>query len=282
MGIRMRINNPFRFAIAIPARYGSSRFPGKPLAKIAGKTMVERVLDTARKAARMCGDYGIDIFVTTEDTRISDHVQHDLGADCIITSPDCKTGSDRVLAALEHLDKQPDFILNLQGDAPFTPVNVIEAILKTFILAPETQVATPVYRLGWEELDLLREAKNRTPYSGTTVSVNAENKAMWFSKNIIPAIRNEQQLRADSTYSPVLQHIGLYGFRRDILERFCSLDEGVYERLEGLEQLRMLENGISISAVEIKAGQGVIRSGVDSPQDLKRAEEYIAKYGEIV
>lgn len=262
-----------RLAIAIPARYGSTRFAGKPLAMIAGKTMLSRVVDAARKAAE--GYENVDIFVTTEDKRIHDHAD-EIGIPCIDTPASCPTGSDRVLSAIRQLDNWPDFIINLQGDAPFTPPEVIKKIFDTFIEDPKLEVVTPVHRLRWSDLDRLREAKKNTPFSGTTATINAQGRALWFSKNILPAIRKEAQLRDTEEFSPVYQHIGLYGFRSDILEKFCRLPEGIYESLEGLEQLRMLENGIRIQAVEIDIAQGHIQSGIDSPEDLQRAEIYLA------
>jgi 3-deoxy-manno-octulosonate cytidylyltransferase (CMP-KDO synthetase) len=268
-----------RFAIAIPARYNSTRFPGKPLVKIAGKTMIQRVLEIAHKAAKPYGE-NIDVFVTTDDKRIADHVENDLGNHCINTPPSCKTGSDRVLSALRQLSEWPDFVINLQGDAPFTPFVVVQDIIEGFNLNSKAEVITPVHRLSWEGLDDLRKAKSKTPFSGTTAVVNSKGQALWFSKNILPAMRNEKDLREASPYSPVYQHVGLYGFRSDILERFCSLPEGIYEKLEGLEQLRMLENGIRINTVEISPEHGTIQSGIDSPEDVRRAEKFFAKYGE--
>ena len=258
--------NIMKIAIAIPARYGSTRFPGKPLAEIGGQSMLSRVVDLARSS-------GIeDIFVTTEDQRIADHADA-IGAECVITSDNCATGSDRVLEALQKREDMPDFVLNLQGDAPFTPPAAIAAILKAFEDSPE--VATPVHRLSWSDLDRLREAKATTPFSGTTAIVK-DGKALWFSKNILPAIRKEEAMRENDTISPVYQHMGLYGFRTDILERFCALPQGHYEQLEGLEQLRMLENGITITAVEIDIADGDIQSGIDTPEDLARAEKMLA------
>ena len=253
-------------AIIIPARYGSTRFPGKPLAEIGGQSMLSRVVDVARKAAEQFDD--IDILVTTEDQRIADHAS-EIVVECILTG-DCTTGSDRVLAAAKASGQDYDFILNLQGDAPFTPPSVITAILDAFKTNP--QVVTPVHRLNWDDLDRLREAKKTTPFSGTTAIVK-DGKALWFSKNIIPAIRKEDR---DAALSPVYQHMGVYGFRMDVLESFCALPQGYYEQLEGLEQLRMLENGIEISTVEVEIESGAIQSGIDSPEDLKRAEKLLA------
>lgn len=264
-----------KISIAIPARYASTRFPGKPLAEIGGRSMLGRVVDLARGVAAMHED--IDVFVTTEDQRIADHAA-EIGAECVMTG-DCATGSDRVLAALkarvDNGHEMPDFVLNLQGDAPFTPVSVVEAIINEARSNPKAEVVTPVHPLSWDDLDRLRAAKEETPFSGTTAIIGADSCAMWFSKNIIPAIRKEEDLRGASDVSPVYQHIGLYGFRVDVLERFCALPMGVYETLEGLEQLRMLENGIKITAVSVAIDKGQIQSGVDTPEDLARANAAI-------
>lgn len=257
-----------KISIAIPARYGSTRFPGKPLAEIGGQSMLSRVVNLAREVAG--DDPDISYFVTTEDQRIADHAA-EIGAPCIMTSDDCATGSDRVLAALRQIDEWPDFILNLQGDAPFTPKSVVQAIIQALKENPKAEVVTPVHALSWDDLDRLREAKKTTPFSGTTAIVDTHDRALWFSKNIIPGIRKEDDLHAVSDISPVHQHIGLYGFRTDILERFCELPMGVYEKLEGLEQLRMLENGIKVTAVKVDIDKGQIQSGVDTPEDLVRA-----------
>lgn len=262
-----------KLAIAIPARYGSTRFPGKPLAMIGKKTMLERVVDIAHEAAEKYDD--ITIFVTTENMRIAEHAR-DIGVACITTPASCKTGSDRVLSALRQLDQWPDFIVNLQGDAPFTPPSVIQKLFDAFSDTPQCEVITPVHRLSWRDLDSLRERKKATPFSGTTAIVDETGRALWFSKTILPAIRNETELRNESPLlSPVYQHMGLYGFRPDSLEQFCRLPQSRYEELEGLEQLRMLEGGIRIQTVAVEIPEGAIQSGIDSPEDLKRAEEFI-------
>jgi len=145
----------------------------------------------------------------------------------------------------------------------------LQALIKAFENNPE--VVTPVHRLSWDDFDRLREAKKTTPFSGTTAIVK-DGRALWFSKNIIPAIRKEDR---SALLSPVYQHMGLYGFRVDILERFCALPQGYYEQLEGLEQLRMLENEIEVTAVPVDIDQGQIQSGIDTPEDLARAEEML-------
>lgn len=263
-------------AIIIPARYGSTRFPGKPLAMIAGKTMLQRVVEVGRQAA--AGHADIRLLVATEDRRIADHAA-DIGVECVLTSADCPTGSDRVLEAADTAGGDFDFLISLQGDAPFTPIDAIRKMIDTARSEPATEVVTPVVRLRWAELDALRAAKQSTPFSGTTAIVGTDNFARWFSKTIIPAIRNEDKLRAQGEFSPVLQHLGLYGYRTDILRRFVSLPQGHYEQLEGLEQLRLLENNITIRVVSIEVASGLAQAGIDSPEDIGRAELLLQRAG---
>lgn len=260
-------------AIVIPARYGSTRFPGKPLAMIGGKTMLARVVDVAHAAA--AAHKNTSVIVTTEDSRIAHHA-HEIGAQCIITPAECATGSDRVLAALNQIEKKFDCVINLQGDAPFTPPAAITALITAFEKNPQAEVVTAVHRLSWAALDALREAKKMTPFSGTTAIVDQTGRAVWFSKNIIPALRGEDDLRRATSVSPVLQHMGLYGYTPGALARFCALPQSRYEVLEGLEQLRFLENGITIHTVEIDPPAGGIHGGIDSPGDLARAQALFA------
>jgi 3-deoxy-manno-octulosonate cytidylyltransferase (CMP-KDO synthetase) len=264
---------PAKTAIVIPARYGSTRFPGKPLAKIAGQTMLERVYYLAVKASEDFRD-DVAIYITTEDQRIADHATN-IGAKCILTSKDAPTGSDRVLEAIKKTKQNFEFVINLQGDAPFTPREAIEKMVREFQRDLDLEVVTPVQQLTWNALDALREAKKTTPFSGTTVIIDKTDHALWFSKNIMPAIRDEKKQRVDEKFSPVYQHLGLYGFRIDVLEKFCSLPQSFYEKLEGLEQLRLLENGIRIKTVPLL--KSIIHSGIDSPEDLQRAEAIYAK-----
>lgn len=261
-------------AIIIPARYGSTRFPGKPLALIGGQSMLSRVVGIAREAALKSKN--VAVAVATEDSRIAEHCRA-IGVECVMTSDSCRTGSDRVLEAVTHLGGGFDFVLGLQGDAPFTPVAAPLKMIEAFIGDPSIEVVTPVVRLRWDELSSLREAKKLTPFSGTTCVIDAKGRALWFSKNILPAIRKEDELREKGEFSPVYQHIGLYGFRFDILKKFVSLSEGRYEKLEGLEQLRLLENGIAIQTVTIDVDAGMAQAGVDSPEDLARAEKLLAE-----
>lgn len=262
-----------KIAIVIPARYASTRFPGKPLAMLSGRSMLNRVYDLAQEAAK--GLDTVEVLIATEDQRIADHAAT-FGAPCVITSDACPTGSDRVLAAVLQMNGRPDFVVNLQGDAPFTPPAIVRAVIEKWLGDPDLSVVTPVATLRWKELDTLRDNKAVTPFSGTTCITDAEGRAVWFSKNIIPAIRKENR---DEEFSPVQQHIGLYGFRTDILEKFVSLPEGRYEKLEGLEQLRLLENNIPVQTVAVAVDVGMAQAGIDSPEDLARAEILMGQTG---
>lgn len=265
--------------IVIPARFGSTRLPGKPLAMIAGQTMLQRVVRIAAVAA--AGDPDITLLVATDDARIGKHAQ-ELGVPWTMTPISCPTGTDRALQAVRQLKTQPDFVVNLQGDTPLLPPDFLRALLDAFAARP-CDVVTPVTQLTWDELDQLREHKKVTPFSGTTAIFDTTTgRAFWFSKTILPALRAEDALRRQRALSPVWRHIGLYGYARPMLERFGDLPEGYFERLEGLEQLRILENGYMIRCVPVDYKGRANMSGVDSPEDIARAEALIAKHGELL
>ena len=256
--------------IVIPARMASKRFPGKPLAEIAGVSMIRR---TAKVAAKI---FKADYVVATDHPDIAAHCkQHDLPV--VMTDADLPSGSDRALAAANLVAPDADIIVNLQGDAPFTNPVHVDAIIER-LSEDEVDIATPAIQLTWEALDDLRKAKRTTPFSGTTV-IETHGRAVWFSKTIIPAIRKETVLREAGPLSPVLRHVGLYGFRRAALERFVSLPQSHYETLEGLEQLRALETGMYIAVVKVDPPR-VSSPGIDTPEDLTRADALIAAHGD--
>lgn len=241
--------------------------------------MLQRVVEGAVAGSRGYGD--VQLVVATDDERIRAHAD-ELGVRAVMTPVSCPTGTDRALAALQVLGGEFAAVLNIQGDTPLTPPAIIAAMVGAIAEDPTREVITPVVPLSWAELDALRTQKVTTPFSGTTVIRLPDGRAAWFSKQIIPAIRNEEKLRAASAVSPVYRHIGIYSYRTDILERYVSLGEGFYEKLEGLEQLRALEHGITIHTVIVNPGDRPSMSGVDSPEDVARAEALIAAYGEPV
>ncbi|MBU2582478.1 MAG: 3-deoxy-manno-octulosonate cytidylyltransferase [Alphaproteobacteria bacterium] len=260
--------------IVIPARYGSTRLPGKPLAVIEGRTLLERVVDVAARAAKLTGAAYV---VATDDERIVRHAG-EIGAPAVMTDADLRTGTDRALAAHTACGSTADFILNLQGDAPFTEADHLARLIECSNTL-EADVITPVIRLDWQALDDIRERKLKTPFSGTTCVRGADGRAFWFSKNIMPAVRNEAELRKQSGMSPVFRHIGLYAYRLSSLKRFTQLPAGTYETLEGLEQLRFIENGMIVHTVEVERPR-ISMSGIDSKEDADLAAQLIRKHGD--
>ncbi len=263
-----------RGLIVVPARYGSTRLPGKPLLYISGHTLLERVVAVAKVAADLAGR--CEVVVATDDDRIAAHAT-ELGVDVAMTAAELNSGSSRAYAAAAQSPNTPELVINLQGDAPFIPPETVAGLIQA-LREGDADVATPVYRLDWARLDQLREHKLTVPFSGTCCIRADDGRAIWFSKNIIPAIRGEAELRSQP-FSPVWQHMGLYGYRFAALEWFASADTGYYERLEGLEQLRFLENGRIIATIEVEPPVHAV-SGIDSPEDAAAAEASIAQFGD--
>lgn len=272
VGAGSRIDAPD--LIVIPARYGSTRLPGKPLIPIAGRTLLERVWANAREAALLAGDCAV--VVATDDERIADHAGQ-LGAEVVRTSSALDCGSARARAAARQRPRVPDRVVCLQGDAPFITPKIVAAMVDA-LRRGEADVATPVYRLDWNQLDRLRAHKRSTPFSGTTCLRDAQGRALWFSKTILPAIRHEALLRKEAK-SPVWQHLGLYAYTMKALDWFADTPPGVYEELEGLEQLRFLENGWSVATIAVDPPEHA-SSGIDTAADVALAEEAIARFGD--
>lgn len=257
-------------AIIIPARYASKRFPGKPLAKLLGKEVLGHVIDRANATAQKIKN--IDVVVATDDERISAYCET-INIKCVMTSTDLNTGTDRVLAAANLLNPRPSIIVNLQGDAPFIYDDMIYAVINALINNPHIDIATPVTQLSWDALDQLRISKQTTPFSGTTVIRKSDGTARWFSKAVIPALKTEQKIRGKGDErSPIFRHIGLYAFRYEALAKFAALPPSYFETLEELEQLRALENNMSILTVPVDYNGRAEMTGIDSPEDLSRAE----------
>lgn len=218
----------------------------------------------------------VALAVATDDGEIADHA-HAVGCDAIMTGADISTGSGRALAAALSLPHQPDFVVNLQGDSPFQPTGALGAVIAA--LEAGAQVATPVVELDWAALDALRDHKTRSPFSGTTCARAPDGHALWFSKTIIPAIRDEVQLRDRLPRSPVWRHIGLYGYALDALRRFEAAAPTALEQLEGLEQLRLLELGIPVVTVPVDPPL-FDSSGIDTEADIVRVEAMISTHGD--
>ncbi|WP_262504465.1 cytidylyltransferase domain-containing protein [Sphingobium sp. KCTC 72723] len=248
--------------------------PRKPLRSIAGRTLLHRTIAMARAA--IGARDGVALTVATDDDEIADHVRA-VGCEAVMTDSAIATGSGRALAAALAQDVVPQFIVNLQGDSPFQPTGALGAVIAA--LEAGAPVATPVIALDWRALDALRDHKTRSPFSGTTCARAPDGRALWFSKNIIPAIRGEDALRASQPRSPVWRHVGLYGYALDALRAFEAAPPTVLEELEGLEQLRLLELGIPVMTVPVDP-PSFDSSGIDTEADITRVEALIALHGD--
>lgn len=266
--------------IVIPARYASSRLPGKPLIKIAGKEMILRV---AEIASYICNkNTNCDYVVATDDLRIIEFCnQHQLKV--VMTAEDCANGTERCMDAINKLKVSPKLIINLQGDNPLCPPWVIQSLIDDW-QKYKANIYTPYVQLNWQEYELLKKSKETTPYSGTTVLIDKNRYALAFSKKIIPAIRNVENAKAKMPLSPIRKHIGLYAYTYDTLSKYSESDISEYELscIEGLEQMRFLYNGLKIKMVEVDYRNRETPSGVDSQEDVERAEILIERYGEFI
>lgn len=271
--------------IVIPARYHSTRLPGKPLIEIRGVPMIQRV---AAIAAHVCGkNPACDYAVATDHGDIEAFCR-ERGIPCRMTPESCRSGSERCWEVVKNWPDRPDFAINLQGDNPFCPPHAIQALIDAWMesAAGANAVFTPAVRLSWEALSSLEKSKANpaTKFSGTTVTVTKNGYASYFSKTIIPAIRKRDKgMEASPSASPVRQHVGLYAYAREALERYFHMEESPYEKswTEGLEQNRFLWNDMPVRVVDVDYRGRAITSGVDSPEDVRKAEEYLDKYGEL-
>jgi len=265
--------------IVIPARYQSSRLPGKPLVKIAGVEMIKRVSDIADYICKKNEE--CDYVVATDDNRIVEFCETN-GIKSVLTDENCKSGTERCWDAVKKENRKPELIINLQGDNPLCPPYILQDIIDSW-KKHNADVYTPCIHLGWGEYEQLVESKKTTPYSGTTVLVNREGDALAFSKTIIPTIRKVDVAKEKMEKSPVRQHIGLYAYTYSALEKYFNLPHSDYEKdyIEGLEQMRFLANGLQVRMVEVDIKGRAFTGGVDSPEDIKRVEAVIEKYGEF-
>lgn len=239
----------------IPARYGSKRFPGKALASLAGRTVIEHVF--AR--ASMCSALD-DVIVATDDKRILDTVEG-FGGKAVMTSTEHKSGSDRLGEAAQDLDA--DIIINIQGDEPFLEPAVIEAVLEPMRSTNPPDIATVGVPLASEEDYLNPDV--------VKVVTDLTGRAVYFSRSSIP--------HGWDPGNKGLRHIGIYAYLRESLLRFVSLPESYLESLEKLEQLRAIENGMRIDVIQIGNFTGI---GIDRPRDLAKAEKMIKSGADTV
>lgn len=253
-------------AIVIPARYASTRFPGKPLMPIRDKTgMAKPLIQWSHEAASAV--HGADgVFVATDDRRIADAVAA-FGGATLMTPEDCANGTERVAACLNALPAA-DLLINLQGDALLTPPAFVEALIAHMEAHPQTQVATIAVRCSPETFRHLAEDAAQGRVGGTTVVLNAADEALYFSKRILPYLPAGRMPDADT---PVLLHLGLYAYRRAALETYAAAGATMLEQVEGLEQLRFLVTGLPMQVLIMEeTGYPIVE--VNNPSDIALVE----------
>ena len=245
-----------KFTAIIPARYASTRFPGKPLAMLGGKAVIQRVYE---QAVSILGE----AYVATDDERILTAVRA-FGGQAVMTRTDHKSGTDRIQEAAEKLKTDADVIINIQGDEPFIAPSQIKAVMQCFV-DDRTDIAT-----------LIRPFASELPFSSlenpnvVKVVVDSNNRARYFSRSVIPYVRGKEREKWSSTVQ-YYTHIGLYAYRANVLMEITQISQSRLELAESLEQLRWLENGYTIQT----AISNVETIGIDTPADLKRAEHYL-------
>jgi len=238
----------------IPARYASTRFPGKPLARIAGKTLIQHVVEQCQRAKSLA-----EVIVATDDTRIWEVAQEFCRVE--MTRPEHPSGSDRIAEVAERCGG--DAVVNIQGDEPLINPGVIDAVANALAQNEMSTAATPIRHP--EEYDNLNVVK---------VVVNAAGHALYFSRRTIPYLREAASRPVPEQLAafPFLKHLGIYGYRRETLLRLVKFPVSPLENAEKLEQLRALENGIAIAVVRVAYDS----IGVDLPEDVKRVEAILA------
>ena len=242
-----------KFTGIIPARYASTRFPGKPLAILGGKTVIQRVYEQVASVLD-------EAWVATDDERIRQAVEA-FGGRAVMTRTDHKSGTDRIEEAAEKIGTLADVIIYVQGDEPFIQRSQLETIMHLFD-DPETQIGT----IG-KPFETIEQAEN--PNSPKIVC-DVRGYALYFSRSVIPFVRGHEKGEWLQVY-PFLKHLGLYAYRRDVLRQITQLPQSSLEQAESLEQLRWLQNGY-----RIKVGLTTVETvGIDTPEDLQRAEAFL-------
>lgn len=242
-----------KFIGIIPARYASTRFPGKPLALLGGKPVIQHVYEKVAAVLEAA-------YVATDDERIYDVVKS-FGGQVVMTRTDHKSGTDRIEEAIEKIGGEWDVVVNVQGDEPFVAKSQLDTICHCFD-DPTTQIAT----LG-KTFESMEAVQN--PNSPKIV-VDNMGFAMYFSRSVIPYVRGKEK-SSWLTHYPFLKHLGIYAYRKDVLRQVTQLPQSSLEIAESLEQLRWLQNGF-----KIKVGTTDVETvGIDTPQDLERAEEFL-------
>lgn len=253
----MKASETIRFTAIIPVRYASSRFPGKPLALIGGRPMIRRVYEQAAKAVE-------NVYVATDDERIAALVKS-FGANVVMTLPTHPSGTDRCAEAIRKIEEltgiTSDVVLNIQGDEPFIRPEQI-SLLKACFNDGRADIATLIRQIGREE-----EINNPNQ---PKVITDLYGNAIYFSRTAIPFIRDTEPGSWTSKHT-YYKHIGIYAYRRKVLDLITQLPQSTLEKAEALEQLRWIENGLKIRTA-VTDWESI---GIDTPEDLERASAFL-------
>jgi len=258
--------------ILIPARYASTRYPGKPLVGLQGASGVTRsLIERSWRAAS--GVAGVDaVYVATDDARIADAAEG-FGAQVVMTSDACANGTERCADALARLGIAPRVVVNLQGDAPLTPAWFVSALIEA--VEQGAQMATPVLRLTPETHARFIEDRRAGRVGGTTAVMDAQGNALYFSKEVLPYTG---RIYGAAEQVPAFHHVGVYAYTPDALKAYMQAGPCALENLEGLEQLRFLYNGLPVTCVEVEA-EGREFWELNNPEDVARIEAVLQREG---
>ena len=259
--------------ILIPARFQSTRYPGKPLVELKGaggtaKPLIQRSVEAARKVEGVSG-----VFVVTDDDRIAANCTG-FGVGVIMTSSECRNGTERCAEALAQLH-DPDLVINFQGDALLTPPGFVEALIARMAEDCDVEVATPALGLRSDEVRTLQAEEAAGRVGGTSVVTDHAGRALYFSKRLIPYLPAGA---LDREMSPVRLHVGVYAYRPRALQRYVAAPVSEIEQLEGLEQLRFLAEGIPVAVVDVATPPFALRE-LNNPEDVAPIEQALAEAG---
>ena len=259
--------------LAIPARFASTRYPGKPLVMLRGpdgeKTLIRRSWDAA------CAVRGVArVVVATDDARIADHAAG-FGAEVVMTSSDCQNGTERCAEVATKLPGH-EIVVNLQGDAPLTPAWFVEDLIAGLRADAGADIATPVLRCDGRALNGFLADRREGRVGGTTAVFGAGGRGLYFSKEVIPFTG---RVYGDDEATPVFHHVGVYAYRPAALAAYPGWAVGPLETLEGLEQLRFLENGRAVACVKVQA-RGRQFWELNNPEDVPRIEAMMHAMGD--
>ena len=257
--------------IIIPARYGSTRYPGKPLVPLRTREGKKSLIQLSWEAANKVSGIS-EIYVATDDKRIEEHALA-FGAKVIRTSSKCKNGTERCAEAVSNARLEAEIIVNFQGDAPLTPSWFVEEIIASLKADKSTDMATPVLRLDRKSYNLFFEDRKSDRVGGTTVVFDKDMYALYFSKELIPFFEISK-IEQDKPI-PCYHHVGVYAYRKNILREYLSWPESNLEKLEGLEQLRFLSENKKVKCVEVSS-RGNVFWELNNPEDVQRIEKVIS------